>query len=97
MDEFILLMRLDIITKEAQPSPEKLEVYMKQYHDWVGGIAAQNRRSKHRVPRSAPRWDWQPRVHRPPERPLESVAAAAASPHDRRVPGKFARDRSHNV
>ena len=43
MDEFILLMRLDIITKEAQPSPEQLEVYMKQYQDWVGGIAAQNK------------------------------------------------------
>lgn len=43
MDEFILLFRLDIITKEAQPSPEQLQVYMKQYHDWVGGIAAQNK------------------------------------------------------
>ncbi len=43
MDEFLLLMRLDIITKEAQPSPEQLQVYMKQYQDWVGGIAAQNR------------------------------------------------------
>ena len=36
-------MRLNIISKEAQPSPEQLEVYMKQYHDWVGGIAAQNK------------------------------------------------------
>jgi len=36
-------MRLDLITKEAQPSPEQLQVYMKQYHDWVGGIAAQNK------------------------------------------------------
>src|SRR6185295_6756070 len=43
MDEFLLLMRLDILTKEAQPSPEQLQVYMKQYHDWVGGIAAQNK------------------------------------------------------
>lgn len=43
MDEFLLLMRLDIITKEAQPSPEQLQVYMKQYQDWVGGIAAQNK------------------------------------------------------
>lgn len=43
MDEFILLFRLDITTKEAQPSPEQLQVYMKQYHDWVGGIAAQNK------------------------------------------------------
>jgi len=38
-----LLMRLDIITKEAQPSPEQMQVYMKQYQDWVGSIAAQNK------------------------------------------------------
>ena len=43
MDEFILLFRLDITTKGAQPSPEQLQAYMKQYHDWVGGIAAQNK------------------------------------------------------
>jgi hypothetical protein len=43
MDEFLLLFRLDIITKDAQPSPEQLQVYMKQYNDWVGGIAAQNK------------------------------------------------------
>jgi hypothetical protein len=43
MEEYLLLMRLDIISKDAQPSPEQLEIYMKQYHDWVGGIAAQNK------------------------------------------------------
>ncbi len=43
MEDFLLLMRLDLITKEAQPSPEQLQVYMKQYQDWVGGIAAQNK------------------------------------------------------
>lgn len=43
MEEFVLMFRLDIITKEAQPSPEQLEIYMKQYQDWVGGIAAQNK------------------------------------------------------
>ena len=43
MEEYILMMRLDLLTKEAQPSPEQLQVYMKQYHDWVGGIAAQNK------------------------------------------------------
>ena len=43
MDEFLLMMRLDIITKEAQPSPEQMQIYMKQYFDWVGGIAAQNK------------------------------------------------------
>src|SRR5262245_55762515 len=43
MDEFMLLFRLDITSKDAQPSPEQLEIYMKQYHEWVGGIAAQNK------------------------------------------------------
>ena len=43
MEEYVLLMRLDILTKEAQPSPEQMQQYMKQYHDWVGGIAAQNK------------------------------------------------------
>jgi hypothetical protein len=43
MDEYLLLMRLDIITKEAQPSPEQLQGYMKQYHEWVAGIVAQNK------------------------------------------------------
>jgi hypothetical protein len=43
MDEFLILMRLDIITKDAQPSPEQMQVYMKQYQDWVGSIAAQNK------------------------------------------------------
>ena len=43
MDEYLILMRLDLITKEAQPSPEQMQVYMKQYQDWVGGIAAQNK------------------------------------------------------
>jgi hypothetical protein len=43
MDEFLLLFRLDILSKDAQPSPEQMKIYMKQYQDWVGGIAAQNK------------------------------------------------------
>jgi hypothetical protein len=43
MDEFLLLFRLDILSREAQPSPEQMKIYMKQYQDWVGGIAAQNK------------------------------------------------------
>lgn len=43
MEEYVLLFRLDILTKEIQPSPEQMQVYMKQYQDWVGGIAAQNK------------------------------------------------------
>lgn len=36
-------MRLNLLMKEAPPSPEQLEDYMRKYHDWVGGIAAQNK------------------------------------------------------
>src|ERR1700675_489335 len=43
MEEFVLLFRLDILTKEKQPSPELLQDYMKQYQDWIGGIAAQDK------------------------------------------------------
>jgi hypothetical protein len=43
MEEYVLLFRLDILTKEIQPSPEQMQIYMKQYQDWVGGIAAQNK------------------------------------------------------
>jgi hypothetical protein len=43
MEEFVLLFRLDILTKEKQPSPELLQDYMKQYQDWIGSIVAQNK------------------------------------------------------
>jgi hypothetical protein len=43
MDEYLILMRLDLITKEAQPSPEQLQVYMKMYQEWVETISAQNK------------------------------------------------------
>lgn len=36
-------MRLDILTREAQPSPEQMQVYMQMYREWVGGIAAQGK------------------------------------------------------
>lgn len=40
MNEFVILMRLDLTTKEAQPSPEQLQEYMKQYHAWIDSIVA---------------------------------------------------------
>lgn len=43
MDEYIIMMRLDLITQEAQPTPEQMEGYMKMYHEWVNGIIARNR------------------------------------------------------
>ncbi|CAL1519472.1 YciI family protein [Chitinophaga sp. MM2321] len=45
MNEFILLFRLDIITKEAQPSPEQMQAYMKEWQKWVNGIDAQHKLS----------------------------------------------------
>lgn len=43
MEEYLILMRLDLITKEAQPSPEQMQTYMNMYHDWVNGIIAQEK------------------------------------------------------
>lgn len=43
MDEFIVLMRLDLITKEAQPTPEQMKVYMQLYQSWVDSIVAQGK------------------------------------------------------
>lgn len=41
--EFILLFRRDIKTKQPQPSPEQMQESMKHWQDWMGGIAAQNK------------------------------------------------------
>jgi hypothetical protein len=38
MKEFVLIFRMDITTKEAQPSPEQMELYMEQWMDWIGDI-----------------------------------------------------------
>ena len=43
MDEFIVLMRLDLITKEAQPSPEQMKIYMQLYQHWVDSIVARGK------------------------------------------------------
>ncbi|PJZ85568.1 YciI family protein [Leptospira harrisiae] len=43
MEEYLILMRLDILTKEAQPSPEQLQIYMQQYQEWVNSIVSQKK------------------------------------------------------
>ncbi len=43
MNEFILMFRMDITTKEAQPTPEQMEIYMKQWEEWINDIAIQNK------------------------------------------------------
>jgi hypothetical protein len=35
MKEFVLLFRMDILSKDIQPSPEQLKIYMKQWNEWV--------------------------------------------------------------
>ncbi len=52
MNEFLLIFRRDHITKEAQPSPEQMQASVKQWQDWLGGIAAQNK-----LARPLQRWD----------------------------------------
>jgi hypothetical protein len=34
---------MDIKTKEAQPSPEQMKLYMKQWEKWINDIASQNK------------------------------------------------------
>ena len=43
MNEFILVFRRNEVSGEAQPSPEQLQAMMKQWQDWIGNIAAQNK------------------------------------------------------
>jgi hypothetical protein len=43
MEEYLIILRLDLITKEAQPSPEQMQAYMKMYNDWVREISAQTK------------------------------------------------------
>jgi len=41
MKEFVLLFRMDITTPEAQPTPEQMEVYMKDWMEWINDISTQ--------------------------------------------------------
>lgn len=43
MNEFLLIFRRDFNPGEEQPSPEQLQGMMKNWQDWMGGIAAQNK------------------------------------------------------
>lgn len=43
MKEFVLIFRMDIVTKEASPSPEQMELYMNQWMEWINNIAARGR------------------------------------------------------
>ena len=43
MNEFVLFFRMDIVSPEAQPTPEQMEIYMDQWQKWIDGIASQNK------------------------------------------------------
>ena len=43
MNEFLIAIHRDIKSKDAQPSPEQMQATIKQFQDWIGGIAAQNK------------------------------------------------------
>jgi hypothetical protein len=43
MNEFLLIFRRDFKTPGVQPSPEQLQKMMKEWQNWMGSIAAQNK------------------------------------------------------
>ena len=43
MNEFLLVIHRDVISKDASPSPEQMQAAIKPFQDWIGGIAAQNK------------------------------------------------------
>jgi hypothetical protein len=57
MNDFLLIFRRDFASKEAQPSPEELQASLKQWQDWFGSIAAQNK-----LARPLQRWDGEGKV-----------------------------------
>ena len=42
MTDYMLLFR-HALSADAQPSPEEIQASMKQWQDWIGGIAAQGK------------------------------------------------------
>ncbi len=42
MKEFVLLFRMDITNKEAQPTKKQMESYMQQWMSWINEIAGNN-------------------------------------------------------
>ena len=43
MSEFLLVFRRDAASSQIQPSPEQMQVMMKSWQDWLGGLGAQNK------------------------------------------------------
>ena len=43
MNDFLLIFRREPVTGQIQQSPAQLQAWMKEWQDWMGGIAAQNK------------------------------------------------------
>ncbi|MBK8802865.1 MAG: transcription initiation protein [Fibrobacteres bacterium] len=43
MRQFALIFRMDILTPDAQPSPEQMRLYMEQWAEWIEWIRSQGR------------------------------------------------------
>ncbi len=43
MNEYILIIHRDMVSKDATPSPQQMQEAIKPFQDWIGGIAAQNK------------------------------------------------------
>lgn len=43
MNEFLLIFRRDLKMPGVQPSPQQVQDMMKDWQNWLGGIAAQNK------------------------------------------------------
>lgn len=39
MKEFVLIFRMDITSKETQPTKEQMQIYMQQWMQWINEIA----------------------------------------------------------
>ena len=40
MKEFVLIFRMDIISREAQPKPEQMKIYMEDWMKWINDISS---------------------------------------------------------
>lgn len=40
MKEYALIFRMDILTKESQPTPDQMKEYMQQWMKWINGISS---------------------------------------------------------
>jgi hypothetical protein len=59
MNDFLLIFRRDFTSRETQPSPNELQESLKEWQNWYGGIAAQDK-----LARPIQRWDGQGKVVR---------------------------------